>query len=74
MTFILYQFLYKIILSDCANFHAYLGLEKQRENYTFKYHVRFPVVAQWLTNSTSVHEESGSIPGLTQWVKDPVLP
>ena len=30
-----------------------------------------PVVAQWVMNPTSIHEDSGLIPGLANW--DPTL-
>ena len=30
-------------------------------------------ITQWVVNPTSIHENAGLIPGLTQWVKDLVL-
>ena len=33
-----------------------------------------PVVAKWVKNPTSIHEDLGSIPGLSHWIKYPAFP
>ena len=44
-------------------------LTEKRKSLAF----RVPAVAQRLTNPTIVHEDTGLIPGLAQWVKDLAL-
>ena len=53
-----------------------LGLNAPRgeESKEFSSLQGVPIVAQWLTDPTSIYEDVGSIPDLVQWVKDPALP
>ena len=51
-----------------------LGKVKLGETPCIKKLWGITVVAQWVTNPPSTHEDAVSIPGLAQWVNDLVLP
>ena len=48
-------------------------VEDGKEHVCKNQEIGVPIVAQRLTNLTRIHEDVGSIPGVTQWVKDLVL-
>ena len=55
----------------CAYIHIYIYIYIYIYTHTYTYRYfkelqtyRVPIVAQWLTNPTSIHEDMGSIPGV----------
>ena len=60
------------LLGDCFTCWTEI-LVTARQKPLSTNHGGVPIVVQWLTNPTRIHEDAGLISGLTQWVKDPVL-
>ena len=57
-------------LSRCYSQGRYSCDSTHRWSLKYGPHEGVPVVAQGLTNPTSIPEDMGSIPGPAQWVKD----
>ena len=49
------------------------SISYNKKNFLKKLDLGVPVMAQWKQNLTSIHEDLGSIPGLTQWTGDLAL-
>ena len=52
----------------------FLLYSKVTQSYKSMDGLGVPVVAQWVSNPNSTHEDESSIPGLAQWVNDLALP
>ena len=50
------------------------GIKIPKVSFSKEENIGVPVVARAETNLTSIHEDTGLIPGHAQWIKDLALP
>lgn len=63
----------KVAIHDTEQRHVVIGQRDSLTRCQRLTRMGVPIVAQQVTNLTSIHEDMGLIPGLTRWVKDSTL-
>ena len=58
-----------VLLTLCIIQGSSLQSLKQKQKYFHRSHAGVPVLAQWVKNLASIHEDAASIPGFFHWVK-----
>ena len=60
-------------VTNPTSIHGCGPKKKKKVKSTRIHYLGVPMVAQQVKNPASIHEAAGSIPGLAQWIRDPVL-